>query len=242
MSLYLYGITRTSNSTDPGTGLEDRPVYHTKDGLLAALVTELPAERVRASRRNLMAHAGVLERAFMSGTVLPVRFGTLIPDEKTLRGEVLTPRTDTYLALLDQFEGFVELGLRAIWDEQAIFDEIRSDQDVVTLAQARLASRAAGATYQAQIQLGQKVEQALLNRNESAANHILDRLRPFATEVKDGKHLLDRMVINSTFLMHRDDVPAFEAAVEHVDREYQDRLQFRLTTPTIPYHFIELHT
>ena len=54
-------------------------------GSLAALVSDVPPGPVAQTRRNMVAHTSVLERAIARTDVLPLRFGTVAPDADRLR-------------------------------------------------------------------------------------------------------------------------------------------------------------
>src|SRR4051812_4963663 len=88
--LCVYGVMRAeAESPPPPDGIEGRPVRSVTAGPLAALVSDAPAGPVKASRRNLMAHAAVLQHAVAHACVLPMRFGVVMPDEHAVESELL---------------------------------------------------------------------------------------------------------------------------------------------------------
>ena len=93
---YVYGVWRAEASMPPSppAGIEDRPVFAIECGPLAALASEAPAGPVRASRRNLLAHSGVLQAAVGRACVLPMRFGVVLPDSDAVESELLRARED----------------------------------------------------------------------------------------------------------------------------------------------------
>lgn len=84
MSIYVYGIAEAANPSLPekGDGIGDppRPVRILREGDLAAIVSDAP-EDLRPERRDLLAQQHVLAQAGSSGPVLPMRFGSLAPDD-----------------------------------------------------------------------------------------------------------------------------------------------------------------
>src|SRR5436190_22637494 len=109
-ALYCYGITTaTSAKAQPGAGLGGETVEAVRCGELAALTSGVPPGTVRARRRDLMAHFDVLGKAFEHGTVLPLRFGIVFDDERSIVEEFLRPRHDELARLLHELEAQVEL-------------------------------------------------------------------------------------------------------------------------------------
>ena len=94
---YLYGVVRwpvgkaVHRALDKGgVGDPPAPVRALRHHDVAALVSDvLPGQisdttAVRAMRRDLRAHSAVLNRVTEHGTILPVRYGTVLPDDACL--------------------------------------------------------------------------------------------------------------------------------------------------------------
>src|SRR5688572_32611379 len=102
MSIYLYGIvsSRLPQDAHPatsGVGDPPRPVRILRHRALAALVSdvslpEVSTENLRLLRRNMKAHSAILNAVAGHGTILPVRFGVVFPDERALIAKVLEPQ------------------------------------------------------------------------------------------------------------------------------------------------------
>src|SRR3954471_18408276 len=123
-ALYCYGIiAATAAKAQPAAGLGGENVEVVEGGELAALVSAVPPGTVRARRRDLMTHFDVLGKAFVRGTVLPLRFGIVFDDERVLLDEFLRPRHDELVQLLRELEGQVELRVTAHYREDAILAE-----------------------------------------------------------------------------------------------------------------------
>ena len=59
-------------------------------------------------------------------TVLPVRFCTIAEDENKVK-KILEKEHDRFLGLLKDMEGKKELGLKAVFKEDAIYRDILTD-------------------------------------------------------------------------------------------------------------------
>src|SRR3954468_4606944 len=100
---YLYGIVRwpmpAGLKSLAGTGVGEPPaeVRGVRSGTVAALVSDVSAaemsgQGVRGMRRDMKAHSAVLNALAARTTVLPARFGVVLPDERALVAEFLEPR------------------------------------------------------------------------------------------------------------------------------------------------------
>src|ERR671931_1699267 len=134
----VYGIVPAETPLDGGpTGIGGAPVVRVVSGGLAALVSPIEGEDLRATRRDLMSHSAVLEHAIAAGPVLPLRFGIVLRDEDAVAEELLEPRRDELTALLQRVERLVELRVKAFYVEEAVLREIvRSDLAIARLNEA----------------------------------------------------------------------------------------------------------
>jgi gas vesicle protein GvpL/GvpF len=240
---YMYCIIRCPEPRQFGTrGMGERgDVVHTvhfED--LAAVVSDSPVVEYESDRRNLMAHTLVLEEVLKQWDLLPVRFGTVAPDTETIQERLLKRRFGELHELLRGMTGRVELGLKAFWYEQAIFEEIVAEDPAIRKIRDALAGRGPEESYYERLQLGGLVEQAMWRKRAEDAERIRAPLRDLAVEIRDKKVITDRMVLSAAFLVDRDRQPAFDAAVQKLDAEMGQRLLFRYVGPVPPYNFVSI--
>jgi hypothetical protein len=237
--LYVYGVTRAGAGHAPeASGVGDSPVQTVERGSVAALVSEVPGETVPPRAKNLTAHTEVLRAAMDDGTVLPMRFGVLMPDADTVARDLLETREPWLTGMLDALEGRVEMTVSSMYHADVLLTEVVSSDPTIAALRERVQSRPAAATHFARIRLGELVAQAVDARRAADAEAILDALRPLADSFVPGEPLHERMVVNAAFLVHRDRLTKFDAAVERVSAERADRMHFRLTGPLPPFSFV----
>src|SRR5689334_20648004 len=111
MSTYLYGVVRrpgggsrlSVDSLGTGVGSPPKAVRLVELHDLAAVVSTVAPDEVgeeagaRALRRDMTAHADVLGRVLDARTVLPSRFGIVLPDDRALIDRLLAPQHDVLL-------------------------------------------------------------------------------------------------------------------------------------------------
>src|SRR6476469_10337265 len=88
--MYVYGVVRAGARLRlPEEGVGGRAVALIEHDDLAALVSEDVDAPVRTSRRNMLAHSGVLQAVVAQVDVLPMRFGVVVPDAAAARDALL---------------------------------------------------------------------------------------------------------------------------------------------------------
>ncbi|MEV5147896.1 GvpL/GvpF family gas vesicle protein [Streptomyces sp. NPDC052727] len=238
MSTYVYGITARSHPALPegmtGVGEPPRPVRVLTAGELAAVVSDAP-EGLRPKRRDLLAHQNVLAEAGAAGCVLPMRFGSVSPDDDTVTS-VLTERAEHYLERLRELEGKVEYNVKATHIEEAVLHRVMAENaDVRALAEAN--RRSGGGTYDDRIRLGEMVAAAVKAKEAEDAAEVQRLLQPSASAVSVGPESTG-WLLNVSFLVSRESAEDFLAAAERV-RKSHAHLELRVNGPLPPYSFVE---
>ncbi|URM92447.1 GvpL/GvpF family gas vesicle protein [Streptomyces sp. MRC013] len=238
MSTYVYGITRSSHPALPekvdGVGDPPRPVRVLTHGGVAALVSDAP-ENLRPKRRDLLAHQNVLGAAGADGTVLPLRFGGVSPDDDAVLA-VLREREEHYLERLQSLDGKVEYNVKAVHDEEAVLHQVLADNpELRALSQEQRA--AGGGTYEQKLALGERVAAAVKHREARDAVLVQEALEKAAAECRPGPEGTGRLA-NLSFLVERDRAGAFADAADALGKEH-GHLVLQVTGPLPPYSFVE---
>jgi hypothetical protein len=232
MQVHLYGVIAAD--ADLPMELEGRagaPVRAVADDRLAVLVSDLDDE-ARVGRSDLLTHAHVLEAVADATTVIPMQFGMVMPDDETVRREVLDTGADRTAALLHAFDGLVQLMVGGRFDEEAALREVvRRDPE---LAAARTAD-----DMQSKMQLGEAVAAGLERLRTEDSDLLVDRLAPYAravafTETRDAYSLT-----GVALLVERDRRADLDRAVSELSGEVAERLQLRYVGPQPPYAFLD---
>ncbi|HZU13017.1 MAG TPA: GvpL/GvpF family gas vesicle protein [Chloroflexota bacterium] len=185
--------------------------------------------------QNLLAHQRVLEQVLPEQTVLPVKFGTVLPAERTIEAalERYRPRlTDA----LHEVGDAVEIDLSVAWDSAAILNEISHEPDVRAMVSAVTGSGQQG-DVATQISIGQLVHETLGRRRQELRRSMLDDLLPLARDAEPSPVPADELVLNVAFLVDRPQLREFEATVDRLGTRHGDRLTFRYVGPLPPYSF-----
>lgn len=222
-------------------------VYTLAHGDLVAIVSQsIHADYQGLTRQEalhyLTAHQGVVEAALQQGPLLPVKFGTVLPDAASIT-RLLEQGADLLRAALARFAQQMQFEIVVLWDLAQVFAEIGSEEPI-----ARLKDQAAALPpIQAQavrIAVGQAVKEALDQRRDVLATALLTSLREIAHSVVVNPVLDDSMVANIGVLV---DEPGYDALVERLDLhdlQFAGRLHLRCVGPLPPYSFatVEVET
>ena len=225
--LYLYGITRPREVPER---LREQKVFLVEGDERAAVVSELEEGPVEATRRNLLAHADVVEQLHEDGVVLPARFGYVLESQEGALELVALPEIEH---LLELHEGTCELTLRGKYEE-SVLAEVGAG-----LQPLRDAYRASP-SVDAGIALGEAVGEALAARRAYDQSLVLDALGPLALDVVVGDPASELAAFDLALLVERGAVESVEKQVEELVSRLSPPLHFRLVGPLPPYSFVRL--
>jgi Gas vesicle synthesis protein GvpL/GvpF len=225
--LYLYGITRPREVPER---LREQKVFLVEAEERAAVVSELEDGPVEATRRNLLAHADVVEQLHEEAVVLPARFGYVLESQEDALELLALPEIEH---LLDLHEGTCELTLRGKYEE-SVLAEVGGD-----LQPLRDAYRASP-SVDAGIALGEAVGEALAARRAYDQSLGVDGLSPLVLDVVAGDPAGELAAFDLALLVERGAVESVEKRVEELASRLSPPLHFRLVGPLPPYSFVRL--
>jgi hypothetical protein len=200
---------------------------------VAAVVSEAPA-RLRPKRRDLLAHQKVLLMLGAAGAVLPLRFGTLAPDESAVR-RALADQESMFTDRLREVEDRVEFNVKALQDEDTALRDVLRDS-----AEARrlnALTRDGAGSHDDQVALGTVVAAGVEALQARHAQEIARRLEPLAHRTAPGDPTGEAF-LNLSLLVERGRAEAFTAAVDQVAGSLGHGLELRVTGPLPPYSFV----
>ncbi|MGW3150665.1 GvpL/GvpF family gas vesicle protein [Streptomyces sp. NPDC001177] len=238
MSTYVYAISASSHPALPdamgGVGDPPQPVRILKEGDLAAVVSDAP-EGLRPKRRDLIAHQNVLAEAGAAGCVLPMRFGSVAPNDATVT-DVLAERAEHYRERLRALDGKVEYNVKASHVEEAVLHRVMA-QSPELRALADASRMAGGGSFNDKIRLGEMLAAAVKAQEAEDAAEVPRVLAPVTDAVSVGPESTGWLV-NVSFLVDAGSAGEFLAAVERA-RASLAHLELRVNGPLPPFSFVD---
>jgi Gas vesicle synthesis protein GvpL/GvpF len=242
MALYVYGLMR-ADDVRGGLNLEQggrlQPVDAVVRDGLAVVVGQVHGEHVRLQREALLAHSDVLQKAFQHGPVLPLRFGTVVPDEEALERDLVAPRREEWVARLEALAGKGEFQLKVSYREQPLLRSILAGDAAMTRSAQLVRGTPAAASHFGRISLGERINGAIEARREGDARAVIAELQPLAAAVELGTPQQPVAVLNASFLLARDMFDRFDATVEQLAEQRRELMEFKLIGPMPAHSFAD---
>ncbi|MEM6826247.1 MAG: GvpL/GvpF family gas vesicle protein [Pseudomonadota bacterium] len=243
---YIFGLLETQTGA-VATDFEDVPAEMGALALVAAGPATLicghgASHQIRAKRRNLLAHARVLETAARFGTVLPMRFGMTAECIESV-SDRLRLQEHAVSGEFDRLSGQVEFGVRAAFPKQAVLAAMLSEEPALLHERDRLKARSTPDRMQT-AEFGRRIAERLERRRWDAQHNMLSRLatvwRDHTVRVPDE----DVQVLAADVLAPAADHDAMAAEIEAAAAASgfapDAEPSVRIVGPMPPYSFVRL--
>jgi hypothetical protein len=214
--LHVYGVVRADRRLPERLrGLRGAAVDLVTHDDLAAVVSPV-AEDHEHGEDDAREHLAVLTALVGEGPVLPLRLGTVAPDEVAVATEVLGAPGSELRRDLDAVAGLVEVHVDVADDEHERLREIvREAPDLPSFHEGSRAGR----SLDYRVRVGRLVADRLAERRAAEAEDLLARLGPLA--VADApRAAADGWVMRRAFLLRQADVARFDEALDAVHAHY----------------------
>lgn len=238
-SVYVYGVLSAGDAEHVSSvGVEGSQVRYVKHAGIAALTSPVAADALAAAR-EVKAHWRVLEEAAARTTVLPVRFGTVMESEQAVRERLLEPNVERLERLLEELAGRVQLNVKADYDQELLLRDVVRRSPAVAGLRERLRSLPEAAGYYDRIRLGEMVAAEVAASREQDTRLALDSLEPHAVAASQEQLSSADTAFNLAFLVEREHIDAFGAAVRRLADQLENRARLRFVGPLPPYSFAD---
>lgn len=236
---YVYGLVDAETELPDdlkGLGPSGR-VSTIAHGKVAAIVSDVPADRPLGTRDDLLTHEAVVDTVAATTAVLPMRFPAVV-EEKGVVEELLGPHHDRFVAVLGELEGRVQFTLKGRYERDVVLRELVDADPEIRALQEKVRELPEDASYYDRVRLGELVVEALQERRDAEGAQMVRRLEPFAVRAVANVPGQPDDVVNAAFLVERERVSEFEGAVEDLGRDLVGRARLRLLGPLAPYDFV----
>jgi len=237
---YVYCIIATEDEHTfgrAGIGAEPSEIHTINFRDIAAVASDTPIEVYDPTRENVLTHERVNELVMKDFTVIPMSFGTVFRTEDDTV-ELLRSAYDAFKDVLVKMQGKLEFGLKVLWDQEMIIQEIESEDTNLRLLRREIDSQR-GSTYFARMQYGRLVDSLLEQRSEELAAEIMSGLSDVSVASRANKPIGEKMILNAAFLVERRREQAFDERLKEVAAGYE-HLKFKYTGPWPPYNFVNI--
>jgi hypothetical protein len=238
-SLYVYGIVSADGAIPPDlTGVQGAPVQVVVARGVGAVVSDLQDEDALGLPADLVAHGAVLDRLAADAPVLPMTFGTVVPDEDDLVDRVLNTGAEDYLAALDRLDGAQQFSLRARYVEETVLRELVEENPEIARLREATADTTPEESHFERIRLGELVVGGMSAKARADADTILAAVLPLARDSSIREPGRPDDVVDVALLVGRGAEPPLERAIGELAARHTGRIEYRLLGPQAPYDFV----
>lgn len=237
----VYGIVpgdaELPDLSEAGDSVGDRELEVLRHGRVAAVIEPLDPDRP-VRRRDLLAHADVLNALVREGPVIPIVFGTAFEERDHLVEELLATEEDALADRLETIRGRAQFQLRVKYSLDHLLAEIvAADQRVAALRDRTRGGPVEDAGSDA-IRLGELVSQAVERRLADESERILTQLGRHAEDGRVVRQSLSGATLSLAFLVADDHRDAFDQAAEEVAAGLHGLATVELQGPLAPFDFV----
>ena len=239
--VYVYGIVPGDvklNSGVHGVGNPPGEIRLVRSGDLAALVSEVDVTKPLGTPEDLQAHVEILDAVISDTPVLPSRFGAVLTNDDAVTEELLDANHDEFAAALRQLEGRAEYVVRGRYAEQAILDEILSENSRAARLRDRIHGADPDATRELRIELGEIVNNTVANKRQADTQLLVSAMkdRCVLSGVRAATNELDAVYV--AFLVENGQVDELDRVVQDLSDGWQGRVELQIRGPMAPYDFV----
>ena len=241
---YIYCIVASSQERNFGPiGIGERgdEVMTISYENLSMVVSNHPLARFVLEPKTILAHEKVTEKIMREySSVLPVKFGTVARNADEIRN-LLDRRYREFIDLLNYFENKIELNIKCEWKSMDdVFLKIGEEHREIKMLKKKIQQNNCESDTRKMVELGKRVEQELMRRNEEAGDAILSALKKTAVDYKVNKVSDEKMFLNAAFLVDSGREKEFDNIVDDLNEEYGNEVNFIYAGPFSPYNFVDI--
>jgi Gas vesicle synthesis protein GvpL/GvpF len=237
---YVYGIVPVDVKVNSRVyGVENREIRLVRCGAVAALVSDVDLSGPLGTQENLKSHQEILDSSITDLPVLPVRFGAVLASEHAVVEELLEPNHDEFVAALEELDGLAEYLVKGRYIEQAILEEILSQQPRAAQLRRQLRGADADATRYPRIRDAEPISNSIAAKREEDTRLLLSTMEDHsqASFVREPTHELD--AVHVAFLLDVTKADELERVTGELGSRWDGRVELRVLGPMAPYDFAE---
>jgi hypothetical protein len=241
--IYIYGIVPNFYDTEMFRSLENSGVYAIPFENISAIVSDREGTQLDYSDREslgylLVNHQKTIEELQNKGfnVVIPMRLGTIVNSKEDVF-KIFENGYDLIIDTLKKTQFLTEVDLAVTWaDFSGTLKEIGKNPEVITMKN-NIIENIDKVSHDDQMKVGMLVQTKLKEKNIKVELNILDSLAPICIDIKTHEVMNDQMLINSAFLINRNNQEEFEQLIGKLDKEYNGLLNFKIIGPLPCYSF-----
>ena len=193
------------------------------------------------------AHEKIIELVMADTDVIPFKFGTLFNTDNSLKA-MLEQYGEDFKAILQKLQNKEEWGVKVYCDKEKLNENLINEDAEVLKIENEIKSASVGKAFFLKKKRNELIEKTLNERINECGQESFELLKELSFEARINRLLPrevtereDEMVLNSAFLVDKDEVGDFHNMVDTLRMHYEGKgLLIDCTGPWPPYNFCGL--
>ena len=242
--IYLYGFVLGYSEQNTLSFLGNDSVYFIPYKSCSAVVAyKEKIDLIHLDRESLayllLDHQKTIESFMCNGyKIIPMKLGAMLKSREDVI-ELLENGYDIIIDTLHKIENIEEIDLVVTWcDFVRILNEVADSLEILEIKE-NIAKKGVFDEND-RISIGMLVKKKIKEKNNKINLKIIDLLKYLSIAFKLHESINDEMIINSAFLIKKENNKDFIKAIESLNLEYSDLLIFKIVGPLPCYSFYAL--
>lgn len=238
-AIYVYGIVPADVQVeDDANGIAGAPVEVIREGDIAALVSPIKTDHAIGKPEDLQTHAELLDGTASVAPVLPLRFGAVMTDTKSVAQELLREHYDDFAEALKALEGHAEYVIKGRYDEKRFLSDLLDENDQASTLRDDIQAKSEDAGRNSRIALGEIIANAVEAKREADTQTVVGLLDDIAKQVNVREPTHEWDAVHVALLAEVDREGDVHEVVDGLNKKGKGRIQLRLLGPLAPYDFV----
>ena len=241
---YIYGIIKNTEgkNVEPFSIKTDEEIYTISYKDINCVVSNSPIQDYTSILKEtlghlLIKHQTIIEQIMKNHTIIPAKFGTFVFDDDEVI-DVLKRGYSKFKELFLILDEKIEVNVSATWaDLNGIMKEISEKDKQIREFKTEITRKPPSQNLQDRIKIGMMIKEGLDKRREKEQIYIIDYLKEFTIDFQKHPVMDDKMILNCAFLLEKRKEPDFDLKLKTLDKEYQQKVNFRCIGPLPSYSF-----
>lgn len=245
-AVYLYGVINSNKKKKIGSQekTSSGEVYTIPYQDIACVVSDYPESYfdygVREEiAKKLVNHQAIIEKVMKEHTIIPIKFGTLLADSDEVK-KALEKGYFEFKERLKELDKKIELDVVAVWNDlNSVIKKIAEEDEEIRNFKEEIAKKLPEDTFQERVKIGSMVKDALDKKRDELQREMLESLKDKVKVDESKKHELmdEKMILSCAFLLDRDKESEFDLALNELNENYKESINFRCVGPLPLYSF-----
>ena len=199
------------------------------------------------AEENICRHHEVIDRAFQTSVVIPMKFGTMYKNKKSLV-DMLEKYYRQFKILISRLQDKKEWGIKAYLDRNKFIGGLKKKNKEIQKLEKRRSSVQEGMRWYIERKVDEIIAKEFEEDIEKELQYLIGKVENYTKEIRLNeilsKDILEparEMIITAACLIKNDALQNFNGLFQELAKEAMRKgIKLELTGPWPPYNFVEI--